>query len=397
MDTSPQNIANLTPLRGIAAFLVMVFHYEIFVRPIFPASVAPVLGKSYLWVDLFFVLSGFIIAHVYTRSFEGGLTGEGLKRFFQARFARIYPLHFATLAYLVLIALLSFGAGMDRTKSPAFFFDFEQLPLQLTLLHATWLADEPWWNTPSWSISTEWWAYVCFPVLAVVFARGNWLVRAILILLVAFAYFAIMEWLQPHFWETRWARLGFDPEIIPFERGTIDIVAQSAPVRCLAGFIIGMMGWEVWKSGRFATFFGSGYSFLAYCALLILGWSTETLIDPLAVVIFAMMILSLAHNDDWLSTWFGNRPMTHLGDISYSIYLVHMPVLISWMVVREITMEDPGKLPNSAIGYDLPLWQGWIGFAIFVPLVLILASLSYRYIECPARDWLRPSRKPLPV
>jgi peptidoglycan/LPS O-acetylase OafA/YrhL len=386
-----ETIANLTPLRGIAALLVVIFHYQIFIRPIFPAPVAAVIDKFYLCVDLFFVLSGFVIAHVYAAKFANGLEGGTLGRFFRARFARIYPLHFVTLLYLVILASIGFSAGLDPTRFPGIFFDFRQIPLQLFLLQATWLTDEPFWNSPSWSISTEWWAYVCFPLLAFALARNGRLFSLAALGLIALGYFWIVTYWQPEFWAARWARIGLDPDIVPYEKGTIDIIAQWAPVRCLCGFVLGMVAWKVWLSGRMGKALRSGWIVAALVLILIAGWAAKLLTDPFAVVLFTIMILALAHNQDWLSRLLNLRPVVHLGDISYSIYLVHMPILYTWMVHRDVTLvNDPLKGPGP--GYDLPLGDAWIGFIGFVLLTLFLASLSYRFVECPARDALRAQR-----
>jgi len=102
-------LSNLTPLRGIAALLVAVFHFEMAMGRFVPARISMFFEKSYLMVDLFFVMSGFIMLHVYGRSFGGamgeraGLRKDNLKHFFVARFARTYPLHLFTLLLLVLI------------------------------------------------------------------------------------------------------------------------------------------------------------------------------------------------------------------------------------------------------------------------------------------------------
>ena len=86
-------LSNLTPLRGIAALLVAIFHFEeiggIFINP----STTMLIGKSYLMVDLFFIMSGFVMLHVYGDSFMKRLEWKVFFQFMKARFARLYPLH----------------------------------------------------------------------------------------------------------------------------------------------------------------------------------------------------------------------------------------------------------------------------------------------------------------
>src|SRR5580704_3887092 len=96
-------LSNLTPLRGVAAILVAVFHFEMAIGRFIPAATTMFFEKSYLMVDLFFVLSGFIMLHVYGRWFDRSIRQGPLRHFFVARFARTYPLYLFTLLLLVAI------------------------------------------------------------------------------------------------------------------------------------------------------------------------------------------------------------------------------------------------------------------------------------------------------
>src|SRR5579871_3338787 len=102
MPSKAQYLSNLTPLRGIAALLVAIFHFEMAIARFVPASTTMFFEKSYLMVDFFFVMSGFIILHVYGGDFKYTVAKGSLKKFFVARFARIYPLHFFSLALLII-------------------------------------------------------------------------------------------------------------------------------------------------------------------------------------------------------------------------------------------------------------------------------------------------------
>src|SRR5579872_5949172 len=98
-------ISNLTPLRGIAALLVAVFHFEMAIARFVPAQHTMFFEKCYLMVDLFFIMSGFIIFHVYKEYFQSAIRKAALKKFFVARFARIYPLHIFSLALLITLVI----------------------------------------------------------------------------------------------------------------------------------------------------------------------------------------------------------------------------------------------------------------------------------------------------
>ena len=118
-----------------------------------------------LFVDLFFVVSGFVIARQY---FGRVNDAASVGRFLWRRLARIYPLHLATLAfYLALAGALHFGAA--RTDNPAR-YPLSDLPAQFLLLHA-FIGERLTFNFPSWSLSAEMFCYLLFPAVALIAQR----------------------------------------------------------------------------------------------------------------------------------------------------------------------------------------------------------------------------------
>ena len=104
-------LQSLTPLRGIAALWVVLYHYAVIYFPsLHPQTYTQLLGKGYLAVDLFFILSGFVLAHVYREAFTQEVSGNYLKFLF-ARIARLYPLHL-----FVLALVLDHGSGLSRGR-----------------------------------------------------------------------------------------------------------------------------------------------------------------------------------------------------------------------------------------------------------------------------------------
>src|SRR5215467_5726313 len=143
----------LDGLRGAAAIAVMLFHFNTF---FLPQARLPFVGRAYLAVDLFFLLSGFVMAHVYGRLLASNWQAHWWE-FARARFARIYPVFaIATLVMVIAVALF---------KTPLVSFTARSLWLQPFLLQQ-WASDLS-WDYPSWSISTEAEAYIFF-----VFAAG---------------------------------------------------------------------------------------------------------------------------------------------------------------------------------------------------------------------------------
>src|SRR4051794_13305380 len=127
MQPTHKYLSNLTPLRGIAALWVVVFHFSEIVAKFVRLDVSLILTKGYLMVDLFFVLSGFIISYVYMRKMQTGILAN-FRNFIVARFARVYPLHFFTL--IILIVLVAKAGVWDDVNSKA------AIATNLLLLHS---------------------------------------------------------------------------------------------------------------------------------------------------------------------------------------------------------------------------------------------------------------------
>jgi peptidoglycan/LPS O-acetylase OafA/YrhL len=188
MQPTGKYLSNLTPLRGIAAIWVVVFHFSEIVAKFVSTDRSLLLTKGYLMVDLFFIMSGFIIYHVYHRSFESGFTGFNFRQFIVARFARVYPLHFVTLMLAIAIFVPTFG--WDDS-----FDDPKAIVTNLLLIHSFGIHKIFNWNVPSWSISAEWWAYMIFPFLSLYICRKKKLALGLLALLAITIYLSIMFWL----------------------------------------------------------------------------------------------------------------------------------------------------------------------------------------------------------
>lgn len=120
-------LTNLTPLRGLAALCVALFHFTGAIDNINLPHFTWIIRKGYLMVDLFFIMSGFIIMHTYGESFRGEIKKTALTRFVVARFARIYPLHLFMLLFLVAYT------GIRHQWSEV--CDPGALPMHLLLLH----------------------------------------------------------------------------------------------------------------------------------------------------------------------------------------------------------------------------------------------------------------------
>ena len=161
MKTTTSYLSNLTPLRGIAALLTVIFHVDLMLGMggdmLLKFKDSLLFTRMYLMVDFFFVLSGFIMMHVYGKWFTDSVSGSEFKRFTTARFARVYPLHFVTLLYCIGLKIIMLANNAPANPMDTVSNDFSTIPSHLLLLHSMNLNEWFTWNNASWSISPEWW------------------------------------------------------------------------------------------------------------------------------------------------------------------------------------------------------------------------------------------------
>jgi len=375
MQPSTSYISNLTSLRGITALLVGVYHFQgLFVRFI-PESTTMFFAKCYLMVDIFFIMSGLIITHVYQNSFRHEVAGADFWKFIVARFARIYPLHFVVLLVIV-ISFLASGAPPDPIQNPV------AIPSNLLLIHSFGIHDSFTWNVPSWSISAEWWCYMLFPLLIWLLDRGKRLTIPLFLLASVMAYLSIMYWLP---------RAGPDGAPLQQLPHDLNVTFDYGFLRGLAGFVIGMLLYKLYEMPGMRSRFRSDWLLVLFMVLAIacLHFAGP---DIVAIPLFAGIVMCAACNDGAIHRLF-ERPILQLvGDVSYSIYMWHIVILFGGIQLLGALGMTFAKPPFSAV----PFWAGFAGCATFLIVVVLLSILSYRYVEKPCRDFInRRSRRAL--
>ncbi|GAB5348566.1 acyltransferase family protein [Alteriqipengyuania sp. 357] len=347
----PPQIDQLTGLRGIAAWFVVVYHMRMSCTAIMPEWALGVFDRGYLAVDLFFMLSGFVMWLNYAdRMRRGGL--RQAPAFWWKRVARIWPLHLAILAAMAAFALVLLATGRETANDP-----FAQLPLHVFLLQNWGLTEALAWNHPAWSISTELAAYLVFPfiVLAVRWEKLPSVMLVVLAGLLCGAIFALFS-ASGHDW------LGAD-------------IPQLGLWRCLFEFAVGIvlaLLWQRWQSLRRAGVRIAA----ALVGLLAIAWAldlTETAFVPAA---FALLLLALALGQGPVVRLFACRPMRMLGDLSYATYLAHYFLFILFKV--------------AFVGPDAQL--GVPQFAAFLLLLLAVSAALFHAFEKPAQRALNALR-----
>ena len=277
MKPSTAYISNLTPLRGFAALIVVIFHFEALIGKFVNENNSMFINKGYMMVDLFFVMSGFIIFHVYRSNFRNSITGQSFRKFLIARFARIYPLHFIML---LICVLLIFVLGANPILNPA------AIPTHIFLLQSFGIHKIFTLNVPSWSISAEWWAYMVFPVIIFCLYKRKWLTVAFCIGFVIAAYVSIMFLL---------------PRTVPFNPAirmphNVDTTYDYGFLRGLAGFTTGLLLYILYQTYSIKNIFQKDIvSFI--CFIAVIAAMHFGINDGLYIPLYALLILALACNN----------------------------------------------------------------------------------------------------
>lgn len=362
------HFAALDSLRGIAALTVVFFHVE-WVNPTEPLRI---IRNGYLMVDLFFVLSGFVISYAYGQRLTSLAT---VRRFMWLRFWRLYPVHFVFLIVYLLIECLKWVVfvryGITSTYRPFEHATPAAFVANLFLVHALFSHAPNSFNTPSWSISVEFYTYIVFAVVVLLWRRGTTVVALVL----AVGSFAVLASLGPY---------------------AVTHTNDYGMIRCLTGFFLGVLTFRAFERLRDIGVRQQQMGWAAVAAMAIfavyLGLKTPGASDFAIYPLSALVILAVALAGAKGPTAFlGAKPVVWLGTVSYSLYMAHAAVL--WLVTQVIkyaTHPPEVVLPQHEMPVLAPsFWVGTAGICAGIVLTLIVAGFSYRFIEKPFRDWSR--------
>ena len=350
----------LDSLRGICALLVALHNLE------YPHAWSFIQHSS-LFVDFFFVLSGFVISHAYMRQLEAGPEVGG---FMIRRFGRLWPLHVSVLGFLIVLECakpvlagllhLSFNRALLQPPNSA-----AEVLKNLTLIQSIGIETSLSWNVPSWSISTEFWTYGLFAGLCWVFGGRPALYAAIGIALCSVIF---LGFTSPAFLESN---------------------TYCAILRCIYGFFIGHLTYRAWE------YAGSIRRPVPVAEILVIAmvilFVSEVGPEPLSLaapLLFAATVWIFASGSGPLSTLLKTPVLVHLGIWSYSIYMVHW--LVRTILFEAVKMGTRGSLPQMPDGLNVLSHvrnYGSLSAIIIGYLVMVIgiSAITFNLIEQPAR------------
>lgn len=347
-----REIRPMTGLRGAAALFVMLYHFHL--KMIATGPLSTLLLHGYLAVDLFFILSGFVMAHVYGEALASGTFRQ--RSFLLHRIGRIYPLYLlATLAFVTLaLERGAFGAP-------------QYLALSANLVMMQSLGDWPSMDPPAWSVSAEMIAYLLFPLIAPACLRSSRKVALFTGMAALLSVLAMTLAASRHYIGT------------PIAKGELDLYfTPYTLVRCLAGFVIGQLLYRLFRNGTLNPVL-SGNLFQCAVLLLVLATLAQALSDFPAYLAMILLVVTLAQDRGLLQRLFASPPLMLLGKVSFGIYLLHF---------LAIGLVDRFSRQALSRGLD-PVVSDGIATLAACAMVTALAWVLHRGFESPLRRMIR--------
>jgi peptidoglycan/LPS O-acetylase OafA/YrhL len=219
-----------------------------------------------------------------------------------------------------------------------------------------------------------------FPLLVGPFFRLKGAGKVLAFAAITGLYVGLMYFLVPY--------LSKNPFIAPGQLAppSLNTLTDWGLVRCLAGFLLGMLFYELYRSAWAVRVLRSGWAFAGFAAGLVAAMHFG-IHQLLIVCFFPLIILSAAYNGDFVKRALETRPLQRLGDWSFSIYMVHMPILFTLTAIF-ILPQNPKMFSSFQVLMAVKFPPGLPLCLLLVGLTLLVASLTYHYIEVPARQYL---------
>lgn len=346
-------VEQITFSRFIAAVAIVVFHYGRDVFPFNHASIAFLFEQANLGVSYFFILSGFVMLIAY-----GNKQRVAALSYYKNRFSRIYP------AYLLAILLLLLHELRLQNN-----INVADLTLNLLAIQA-WVPGKAMsFNYPGWSLTVEFFFYATFPFLT------NWLYRKHDLKLLALP--VLLVWVMSQVLLHGLA-LGFPAES---EAAPIFQFIYYSPLMHFNEFLVGNVAGLLFINKLYSK--TGNYDGLVIAVLLLV---VAVLKAPagliyhngLLAVLFIPLILLMALNSGRLTTLCNHKALVYLGEISFGIYILQVPVY-AWC---------------GSVLQKLQITDTTLSFYFSLGMLLIVSALSYRYIEKPLREGIRKLHLP---
>jgi peptidoglycan/LPS O-acetylase OafA/YrhL len=351
-------IRSFEGLRGIAAVLVLFYHLEV------GAQYFGIVRNSYLAVDLFFVLSGYVIAQNYAVRLTDTTQ---VAAFTIRRFGRLWPLHIATSLFWFLgvnalqaAKLLADHLHSGLPHNPVRFVipTTAELLATITMTQGLNLFDYLFGTVVSWTISDEFFIYLLFGAVCLLVRGTPRLLAFALMVACAYAFAIYIDIAHMH---------------CTANAKCFALTSQYGWLRCITGFFLGALLFLLRERPLLVSLAAHPLAQVSATIASLLLFAYADAVPELAFsapLVFAFLVATLCHDRGPVARTLGRWPFQRLGQLSYSIYLL-----------------QGCTLPFAALGVR-DTHSGVIHCAVlaaFVGVTIFLARYTYRYIEVPFR------------
>jgi len=351
----------LDSLRGVCAVLVVMFHMPV-------ASHWRDWGlvqHGYLFVDYFFVLSGFVIAHAYAGRLT---TAREAGRFMVRRLGRVWPLHVLMLAAYIGLELARLWFHVDSATPFTGDRSVAAIFANLLLVQAWHLLPSLTWNGPAWTLSAEVACYLIFAALVLVAPKRFRWIGAVL---------AVIGGLVVLFHARRWMNTTYD----------------FAVPRAVYGFFLGCLLQGLWtRIPRLKGVAATALEVVTVVALCVfIGFAT----GPVTVLITPLFVIAVwvfAGEEGLLSRVLDHPALVTMGRWSFAIYMVHMFVL----TVLMICARKLGWVAERRVDFGATWINDLFAVGLF-GVIVVLAVAAHRLVETPAQRMIDRWTRPKPV
>ncbi len=359
---------SLESLRGVAALVVVLFHVG-WLTPLYNLGL---VRNGYLMVDCFFILSGFVICHSYGSKIQ---TGTHIAKFVWLRIGRLYPLHFVLIFVALAMECAKYYAerkyGIVSVYGAFAATNGYSLITNLLLVHDWGFHHLTNYNTPSWSISAEFFVNILFCLILFVAKSPRTLV------LVSIAL------------------IGFSTFILTSCSSGLTTTMDYGVFRCLLGFFVGVLVYQLYRArGKKQEQPAPQNTFLSNALPFVFGFLLVALLsvkipgtsDFLLLPIVACFLLFLVRAPGGVADrCLTCKPLSWLGKVSYSIYLVHYPILWAYLQTVRVVLKAPVVMIENE---KVPVPHWFVANVLLVSAigtVLVVSHFSFRWIEEPFR------------
>lgn len=357
MAQSPRTFDSLTGLRFVLALWIAVFHLgDMYDHGGFGSW--PIMKAGVARVDVFFVLSGFVLTHIYWARTDARFD---FAAFLQARFARLMPLHLLALGILLGLVM---GARLIGQGEQTAQFTLTGLLANVALVQAWGVPGAGHWNFPAWTISAEFTGYLMFPLFLMLATcmrnrPGLFLAGAVAGVLALDLSFRAL----------------FDRTL---SQSTMDLGALRGASVILVGVAARVVFEKLRLSARAAlALAGAGAGIAGTAAFMEISTAMVALGG-------AMFVAGLAARDACgAPTGLDNPAMQRLGAWSYGIFILHVPLYMAMRHLAEV----------AGIEFVINL----VSVGVMVGMVVVAAAVAHHAVEEPARRLLRRGLAPSPA